>query len=274
MRNDIKEAVKSLDCRSGLILHGSYVSSVMETCDAENILFYNVDNTAASFVRSTRLGIEFERSFSQPPSAPSPFGGSASHYLQYKMTSGGPGNFSYWKHGKVLASFEEVRCEPFSRLSPADIWYSMKTGGGLNPLVFRHSSYFGLQIALSKPNPHIPVNLAGEVKPIFDGVISALHQHDGNDGDEVSRRISSRLGKEPRELLELLNEPSTNVLGTRRLVWRRATYVQWNPADERCVAGELVLDEDSTSEHTISGRLFEVEERTTGGVSSAARQSY
>jgi hypothetical protein len=99
------------------------------------------------------------------------------------------------------------------------------------------------------------------IKPVFDGVIAAFHQHDGTNDEELSKRLASKLGKDWAEILRHLHDSTIAVLGTRRLLWLRGEGVQWNPGDDGCVAGELLLDESSSSGFfELSGELFEVKE--------------
>jgi hypothetical protein len=49
------------------------------------------------------------------------------------------------------------------------------------------------------------------------------------------------------------------VLGRRRLLWPRAQGVQWNPADDLCLALELRIERGERRE--LSGRLVEIKPR-------------
>jgi hypothetical protein len=89
-------------------------------------------------------------------------------------------------------------------------------------------------------------------------VIAALHSHDGTALAEVSQRVHTQLPTESVErIAELLVDSRVAVLGPRRLVWPRASGVQWNPADDRCLALELRLKPSSSRK--LSGRLIELE---------------
>jgi hypothetical protein len=46
------------------------------------------------------------------------------------------------------------------------------------------------------------------------------------------------------------------VIGPRQLLWPRAQGVQWNPADDRCLALELRIDHGDRL--ALSGRLFAI----------------
>ncbi len=73
------------------------------------------------------------------------------------------------------------------------------------------------------------------VKVLVDGVVSALHTHDGTQLDVVAERLSQRLDVSPTQLAALLVDNPAGLLGARWLLWPYRSFVQWNPADERLV---------------------------------------
>lgn len=78
------------------------------------------------------------------------------------------------------------------------------------------------------------IGTAGVVKPMLDGLVSALHRHDGSRRDDLLPRLA-RLG-DPQQVWSALCAPAADVLGTRRLVRPHETNIAWNPADKRCHA--------------------------------------
>jgi hypothetical protein len=60
----------------------------------------------------------------------------------------------------------------------------------------------------------------------------------------------------PDSLAALVVEERSAVLGRRRLVWPRASGVQWNPADDLCVALDLRIE--AAPRLQLSGRVFDV----------------
>jgi len=103
------------------------------------------------------------------------------------------------------------------------------------------------------------------IKPLVDGVIAALHTHDGTALADVSDRLRAQLpgsdasdiaqlpgsdasdiaqlpGSDASDIAQRLVDDDAAVLGPRRLVWPRASGVQWNPADDLCVALELRVE--------------------------------
>jgi hypothetical protein len=99
---------------------------------------------------------------------------------------------------------------------------------------------FALRLTLGIP-AEVSSRPANLIKPIFDGVISALHQHDGSDIMELSSRVAADLKRSPDEIHTLLSSSVGAVLGPHPLLHRFGAGVQWNPRDDLCMAGELLI---------------------------------
>lgn len=252
LRSEIRAAVGTLDCGSEQVIHAIFASSTMDLFDVENVLFYNVGT--GYFARSARWGLRFERSFAEPP--PMYEGAVAPNYQSYRLEPKQEG-FTHWTASHRLAEWDSVSCRPISAGTRAEsVWYDMKRGtirvlGGTGQGVKR----FGLALTIHAPNGSM-LNLAAVVKPFFDGVVASFHQHDDAADKEVSRRLALSLGVGLNEIHAALQDRERNILGTRRLLWPWGDYVQWNPADDSCAAGSLML-EHSERWH-LSGQLFEV----------------
>ena len=124
---------------------------------------------------------------------------------------------------------------------------------------------FGLSVTIRHPagTAPRPVDL---LKPVFDGVIAAFHGHAGPADalEVVSERVARRLGLPAQQVRAWLVSRETAVLGDRVLVRPYRENVAWNPADERCLAGELLLD-PVPGEWAISGALFAITPAAAGG---------
>ena len=57
---------------------------------------------------------------------------------------------------------------------------------------------------------------------------------------EIVDRLSRGLGESKTEVSSNLYNDTYAVLGERNLIWPWGSNVQWNPADDNCVAGEIV----------------------------------
>jgi hypothetical protein len=252
LRSDIYNAVERLESNDNQVLRGVYSSSIDEKVDTENVLFYNVGLDC--FTKSTRRGLIFECSFS----IPNPTNISLQQYLHYHKYEVVPimSEFAHWAKGNVIARWASVKC--MSLLSASSIWYDMTNGqrqkvsdpsGDLQR--------FGLELIITGPN--FTRSAQSYVKPLFDGVVSSLHRHDGSNNAAVSQRLATTLNSTPQQIESLLNDASFNVLGTRKLVWPWREGVQWNPSDENCVAGKILLNQDnSKNNYEMNGELYEV----------------
>jgi hypothetical protein len=138
------------------------------------------------------------------------------------------------------------------RLTATDVWLATKRGALAVTHTASPASRFGLRIRLTAPRS---LNAVAVVKGIVDGALCALHVHDGTAIDEVAERLSISLGIPQEEITRLLLDRSKACLGERRLLWPWRSSIQWNPADDLIVAGELVLDRGNWG---LKGSLFEV----------------
>jgi hypothetical protein len=75
------------------------------------------------------------------------------------------------------------------------------------------------------------------VKPLIDGITSALHCHDGSNIDYVSRQLGKNLGLSDDTLIRSLLEDSNHALfGRTNLLYPYRNNLQWNPKDDYCTS--------------------------------------
>ncbi len=248
LRENMKKSISQIISKKQYILHASYHSIIRERCDLENILFYNIG--ASCFSEIVREGIRFERLFANAPA----FEGTEEfpHYLKYQLQKK-QGGFLYWKRGVPSYHFQSIT---IPKLKPEIIWHAMLTQSEMKvDKSLKKRDKFGLSITLAIPN-RMNTNAVSVVKPLFDGVIASFHQHNGMDIDEISNRLSMKLDGDSNELKVLLRNDAANLLGRRRLLWLRGQGVQWNPRDDDCVAGELLIRKAKGNDYHISGHIF------------------
>lgn len=253
-RQHLRTSVRQLRAHHDQLLHAVYASPVRELCDPENVLLYNVGSSY--FAEATRYGLRFERAFHIEAPCPQALAGQALHYHDYRIApfSSDP---HYWKMGKTLATWSFVSDAQGSK-SCAATWYAMKRGQiATFPSEQTVPQEYGLRLQLNVPIG-VRVRLAEVVKPLFDGVISALHYHDRTDQAELSRRVANTLGVRVEEISALLQAKTATILGKRRLLHRFRDNVQWNPQDDSCFVGELRVSEGNYPAWTISGEIVEV----------------
>ena len=263
LRNDIRSALGTINCGPTEVLHALYVSSINEACDVDNILFYNVGTEY--FPQIGYAGLRFERSFSQPPPLPQTKEYSLQHYLRYwRMPK--ERSFECWIPTKKLVSWESrIPVDAMVKLkkskNPAYVWFSIKSG---SIEVLSESQdvplQFGLRLSIRVPNS-ITSSFIDLLKPLLDGTVTAFHRHDGKAQALVAERLTTVLEVRAQDVLSFLSESTNAVLGTRTLLWIRGDGVQWNPADDCCVAGELLFESSSEDFVEFSGELFEVKEK-------------
>lgn len=228
-RSDLRIAVKGLN-GDGAALTAVYAAASAEACDVENVLFYNLGS--ASFPKSKTL--RFERAYVPPPP---PNGDPALlHYYRYNL--GDPNSsFDVWSPGVAFASWS---AEGPQRNSAGLFWSAVRQGSQTSIAPRVHEQNFALCCIVQTPLTSMtPLSL---VKPLVDGILAASHAHDGSMLHEVTSQLARALSIPAQDIAELLLDTSDAALGVRRLLWPWREGVQWNPADDRCVACELVIE--------------------------------
>ena len=102
--------------------------------------------------------------------------------------------------------------------------------------------------------------MLGMIKVLVDGVVSALHGHDGSQVALLAERLARRLAVPVDHVARLLTVDA-GVLGRRELLWPYRDFVQWNPADD--AIARLRVGTMPSSTWLLSGRFSELGDRTT-----------
>lgn len=246
-REELRRALRSLTAAAGAghTLAATYTSADTTRVDVENVLLYNVG--PAVFGRPSAL--RMERHFAWSPS-PLPIDcPRALHHHRYSTARAVPaeawsatGAVVSWNTGPIAGSGVLT--------SPAKVWAAVRASV---PLVSDRldGRNFGIDITISTPDARTR-SLPAVTKTVLDGFIAALHDHDGTDVDEIAVRVADRSGLARLEVQELLR-PMGAPFGVRRLLHRFREGVQWNPADDLCVAASLKLRHKE--ELTLAGRV-------------------
>ena len=255
MRDEVANAVRQLKPVSDEVLHAVYKSSHADRCDVENVLFYNIGPGA--FRLAMANGVRFERSFSPSPPPRSPID-TPQHYQSYAIRPVDE-EFMHWRAGAAAANWEGIEVPPLTGSTrTAAIWHAVKMASERVRLERSVEGRFGVRVVVDVPDAAAGANVALFLKPLFDGLIAAFHRHDGYDLDEVSLRLARQTGANNRRVATFLAGAETAVLGERRLLRRFRAGVQWNPRDEDCVAGEVLLRVARGRKWAMSGALFGV----------------
>ena len=262
-RERLAAAIDTLDIPPGAVLHAEYASGSRELCDAENVLFYNIG--ARPFAEAARSGLRFERRFDLPPASTEV--PDARHYYRYRAAAPEE-EFRNWVRGRILVKWEAGPFHTVREMGDlAHVWRRVHEGRsmlGVEPPAA--AAPFGIAATLYTQPGSAP-RLAGVVKTIFDGVVSAFHVHDGSALDEVSGRLARKLPLAREEIAARLMDRRQAVLGERVLIRpRQPDSVHWYPGDDLCVGGALITEPDEgTTGWRLSGSIFELLARPSPG---------
>lgn len=255
MRDELRAAVLALPpAKPGQMLEAVYTSPVLGFCDVENVVLYNVG--PSSFHSLATHGLRVERRFSAVIE-PRELKGLADHHWRYASVPQSSES-GYWRSGAELAEWSFAPPPLRGDLHPADVWIAMRRGDAAATAGSSVPSRFGVDVSIDVPAGSRCL-VANVIKPLLDGVLSALHAHDCTKLDEVAERISAALVADAGEIRGYLTSNPLGVLGERTLVRPHGQGVQWNPADDGCVLAEVRLK--AGSKWHCSGRLFEVRPR-------------
>ena len=259
MHQSLRATLAKLKPGKEAILQVVYTSEQLDPCDVENILLYNVGT--GSFRHLCERGLFLERRTASVPPLPGYSSAAAFPHHHSYSTGSDPAVASCWKRGPVLASWADIPCRPLtSSTKPHTVWYLMKRStlklGSKESSLSGPAGYYGISIQIGVPGEVKP-NLAGIIKPLLDGTISAFHCHVGQDAPVVSQRIASRLGRDEGVIRSLLADLQGAVLGERRLVYPYGEGVQWNPADDRFMQVKVEISEAAVEDGwTLSGEIY------------------
>jgi hypothetical protein len=147
--------------------------------------------------------------------------------------------FSAWRLGETVAQLGPLSLPAITAdLKPDAVWHAVAEGA-VEPIDSAEGRRFAVVVDLRGPMSG-SFNAAAVVKPLLDGVLSALHVHnEWATAHAPAERLGPRLNRDITEIEELLSDRHRAVLGSRAVVHLRGAGVQWNPADHLCVACEL-----------------------------------
>lgn len=113
--------------------------------------------------------------------------------------------------------------------SPGGWWRLFRTARIEKADTVRPIDTFGLSVDVWTPNPDqwLPPRLKG----MLDGLVSAMHFHDGSSAELIRSRLHEHLGHDD---WNLLLDSTVALLGVRRLLRPHMRSFAWNPADELC----------------------------------------
>lgn len=218
-RAALREALLALVPNPGQALLASYASPDETFVDVENAALYNVG--ASAYAHLMVSGLVCQRVASAD----------GDHHLSYQLAP-----LPDLPSGRSLVVLEiEV---PAVTSKPGPWWAAFRSAALRHTQVAGHEGRFAVDLKL--PNSWHPVRVANALKPLLDGLISALHTHDGTNRDGLLPRLG--VLDEPDTAWSMLCDPAFDLLGRRVLLRPYRTGLKWNPADDRCHAFRLCTE--------------------------------
>jgi hypothetical protein len=254
MAVQLQVALAELAILPGESLAGMYLSTDDSLCDAENRLFTNPREAIPKRVTS----ITFERGWAPPPQPPVPVSSVKGHVYYYRYRSGAA--WEWWEPDQTLARWHRV-----PRVLPDDgsgrpYWLAMKLAAAAGQIEtigsLDDTTPFGLRLVVHA-RARGPRSAPAICEMLIDGTVAAFHAGAGN-AAVVAAALAPRMADMAPgdiEALVTMNSPGP-FFGTSPFVVKDL-FVQINPSDERCYAGQVTIRPDAQSQSVeISGELF------------------
>lgn len=220
-RRALRVAIGELPVAGGRTLVGCYGSADDWRCDVENLLLYNVGVSA--FAHLQAQDVVLVRSTTPPP--PDSTSRTLDHHHRYELADAPPPAPS----GPFVARLALTPLRVPPRVE--SVWYDIRSTGHVE-VGEGAGRLLAVDVTVHRPTAASRPGLLGMVKVVVDGLISALHTHDGSQLEVVADRLGARLDVPAEGVAQLLSANAAGVLGRRRLVWPFRNFVQWNPADD------------------------------------------
>lgn len=229
-RNQLRSAIAGLPSVDGRILYAAYRSPIGGYVDVENLLIYNVG--PACLASATKNGLVFKRFYQASQNCPIELSSPALHQYEYVLAD------------DRLLSIEQQEIRPLASLSfelttsalhsCAGVWYAAKMGSTTLTQSGHMAKQWGIFVTIHGPSSST-IACSTIVKPLIDGITSALHCHDGSNIDYLGRQLGKSLGLSNDALIGTLLEDSGHALfGRTNLLYPYRNNVKWNPQDDYC----------------------------------------
>jgi hypothetical protein len=256
-RDALQGRIRSLTPASGEILHATYTGCKPPSMDVENLLLYNIGSSC--FRPGTRHGVRFELGHDPRPEPPS--GRRFGCYYQYRLIDPYTG-LSHWRPVRRLADFTGADLGLFPSAKRLEqVWLAIHGAAaraeGQPAVTAPFSVFLTLGYPMKPPmgaNPEL-------VKALIDGTVAAFQAH-GNrlSAMELAARVSAITNQHVDLIVQTLLDDRRAVLGvTDDLLYLRGTGVQWNPSDQLCMAGQVLVRATPSTTWTLSGQIYSVE---------------
>jgi len=212
-RSELQAALRSMKQTHTSILYAQYAAPDAAFADLENVLLYNLGSGCYSHLAQSGIICRRTRSVDRL------------HHVTYTCVESADVTAPA---GPVLAT-ALLSDMPLEVTSPAIWWAAFRK----NHLHLHESKQYGGEFGVrAELGSSWRRSLSPSVKALLDGLIAALHVHDGSERSHVVAALND-VGDGER-LWQLINDPGIAILGQRRLVGPHGRRIAWNPADERC----------------------------------------
>jgi hypothetical protein len=252
-RARLREAIARLGASEGLT--ATYVCPhVVTGLDVENALFYNVGTPA--FRKVATRALRFARISAPPPAPPARLDFDARHYVRYQLVTSETQSPDADPRTAIAKAHIALR-DVGQTKNLASLWSAFKAAMIPSaPMESLVGKPFEVRVVISASAQREPC-LVEVMKPLLDAFISALHSYHGRHLDAVTDRLSARLSAPPDSVRKLLLDTKAAVLGPRAVPHLRGEGLQWSPADDLLVAGELRLETaEADGPIKIGARVF------------------
>jgi hypothetical protein len=257
LRRELRARLRRLDATAGQVLHATFFGRKHHAADVENLVLYNIDDTGASFADAARYGLRFELGERCPTS---PTGRRYAYGYRYELMSRSAG-FQNWREGRELASWGWIDLGAFAGAKKLEqVWLALVRAGLHGASSCRSPDTPFAVLATIRPPRATTPKLGYLIKGVIDGVVCAFQAHtDVSTVTELAARVSKNVGAPAAEIEAHLMRQETAVLGSApRLLHARSQGVIWAPADDLCVAGELLTERPIDSAWALKGKIVEL----------------
>lgn len=243
-KEDLKNEIKNIKNINNEAIKGTYISKETAFVDIENILFYNVGAGAFSSIIHNTLIFEGYLGEYKLPLPDIQDISSYSHYVRYELVPIPESFENLQPKSEKYLSMENIRCrEITSSLKPEKIWLWIKMSleSGNNPIYKSNnqlSNKLGLEVKIYGPF-RSGVNLAGIIKPLFDGIFSSLTPYSGRPDYELISKIAHNTSCDFETIQKMLLPDNISILPAKNIVEIYRENIKWNPDDHRLVAAIL-----------------------------------
>ena len=256
-RQELFQAVNRLNGHKHKVLHSIYEFAGNNRSDIENVLFYNIDQTYFSAL--PLYGLRWERGFRLSKPCPVTLIHPQHHHYTYLIIKQDH-PFIHWRPGDVLARWWTTLPNSNLLQHPTYLWHFLKSSS--QPILFTKPGpirNFGIRVFIDIPKQVNQRFLLSKTKAIVDGLIATLNYHDGTDEREICHRLAQRIGVDSHEIAKLLRVQEGALFGRSRLIKLWRDTVQWNPQDDRCLVGEILIrSSEQNSEFVLVSEIFEI----------------